>query len=264
MPSSEALQRLVEDRASRLAVSQQVPLHQLSGEPTELCPSGCVTVVAGTTNSDLFQKVQDALAANDQAALNSAIVEARTDARAGQPMSDGEAAEAITSLPSYAEIRYLGKTLIPYVSVTEAAHFVRFFLPFAGGPLEASDFQATHFLQQPDTAPFEVLVVAHAPRLSNEDLALIERIPAASREMLIGDEEVLMGTPVALVATLTAAAVGVGVGIAIGHALQHFNAEVFAELETTELANASDLKDLQPTAAVQELIAAKRKALATL
>jgi hypothetical protein len=236
-----------------------------------------VAIIAALPKSELFGQIEDALEAGDREALNTAIRLARDYARAIQRgqrgeqsalMQEEQAAKIAISAPDYADVRYLGRTLISNIFPTKAIDFVRFFLPYAGGTLSASDFQVTHFLRQVDSEPFEVLIVAHHPQLSAEQRALIRRIPIESREMLIGGGDLMIGTPAALFATVTAAVVGAGVGYAIGRALQHVMAEQFVELERSELArNAADfskLVDLPPIATVQALIDAKRATLANI
>jgi hypothetical protein len=162
----------------------------------------------------------------------------------------------------------LSRTLVSNLFVTKDADFVRIFLPYAGGPLVASDFHVSHFLRRPDAKPLNVLIAAHQPVLSKQQESLVRRLPAESREMVIGSGDVVIGTPAALFATVTAGLVGFGLGYAIGRALQHIMVDVFVDLEKKELErNAADdsrVTNVSPTAAVQALIAAKRELLSRL
>ncbi|MEU9126244.1 hypothetical protein AB0C96_41675 [Streptomyces sp. NPDC048506] len=275
VPSGEALQRIAEDRATRVVTTRQVPFFELHGEPTELCPVGTVTVVMGLASSDLLAEVEAALEQGDREALNSSIQAARERRRVQERIEtagsgllpESQALEYALQAPAYADVRYLGRTLVSNIFPTTSIDFGRFFMPYAGGPLEASDFQAAHYLKEADSEPFEIFVVAHPPTLSAEQKALARRLPLEEREMLITPGDLLIATPTAFVATVTAALVGAAVGYAIGRALQHFSVETFQEIERRELSRQAlsrRLGNISPAASVQELLAAKREALAGL
>ncbi|WP_405833254.1 MULTISPECIES: hypothetical protein [unclassified Streptomyces] len=254
--------------------TRQVPFFEISGQATELCPVGTVTVVMGLASSTLLAEVEEALEQGDLGALNESIRAAREHPRVAGRLEAGpgllpesQALEYALQAPSYADVRYLGRTLLSNIFPTSSIDFARFFMPYAGGPLEASDFQAAHHLKEADSEPFEVLVVAHPPTLSAEQKALVRRLPLEQREMQIAPGDTLIATPAALAATVTAGLVGAAAGYALGRALQHVLMEVFQEIEQRELtrqALSSRLGNISPAASVQELVAAKREALADL
>jgi hypothetical protein len=270
MPTEKILQQLALDRESRIALTKPIPFFELSGSPSELCPAGCVTIVAGLNGTVLFDQIETALKADDRGALNSAIKNARSSQGTSErpPLPEEQAAKVILQSPAYADARYMGRTLLSNFFVTREIDFVRYFLPYAGGPIIASDFQVSYFVRQPDSETFRVMIVAHPPKLSDHQLSLVRRIPSESREMLIGGGDVVAFTPAALFATVTAGLVGAAIGYGLGRALQHVALEAFVEQERQDLerqiGDAPKFINALPSATVQMLIAAKRQALAQL
>jgi hypothetical protein len=266
MPKTPA-QTLNDVRAERIVVTQSVPFFLLASAETSLAPVGTVTVVAGLENSALFKKVEAALVASDTAALNSALREASAAEGEAQPIASEEhAVKVMDAQPAFADVRFLTRTLVSNVFVTPEVDFVRYYLPFAGGRLEPQDFQVAYFLKSEDAPKFKALVVVTPPKLSDDEASLVNNIPAASREMLVGEGPVGLITTTITVTTVAAVAYGIAYGI--GRATQHWPMEASVDAERKVLdrqGNASSsLKDLTPTSTVQNLLAAKREALALL
>jgi len=243
----------------------------MSGPPSELCPSGCVAVVAGLSGSTLFNQVESALEADDRSALNHAIERARSQQteEPQQAVSGEKAVSRAVELPVYLDVSYLTRTIVPNLVVTPEIDFVRYFLPYAGGPLVPGDFKASYFCKDPQQINVKVLIAVHAPKLSEQQKFLVRRLPSHSREMQVGQAESLFPTIGAITATLTAAAVGAAIGYALGRALQHIRMETFTDLERRELERhlAGDPvfnKGALATSAVQRLIGVKREMLAQL
>jgi hypothetical protein len=207
------------------------------------------------------------LEADDTEALNAAIREARKleAPHSGNEVSADQALQLALAADTYADVRYLGRTVLSSVFLSEKLDFARVFLPYAGGPLVANDFHVSLYRKSEKARGLELLVVSHLPRLSPTEESLIRRLPAASREMQVGGGDVVLGTPAALLATVTAGLVGIGVGYAIGRALQHIMIESFNKLEEKELGGQTErLKKLNKslsTAAIGQMIAAKRELL---
>jgi hypothetical protein len=267
MPTKSARDRIAADRESRITLTKPVAFFELSGPPSELCPAGTVAIVAGQNGSQLFDQVDAALRADDRYALDEAIRlgRSRQSSEKSKLLGEEEAARVMLESSAYCDVRFLGKTLLPNLYVTKEVDFLRYFLPFAGGAIVASDFQASYFVRQPDADIFKLLIVAHVPRLSDDQIRLTRRLPSESREMRIGNAESLFPT-ITILATVTAGLVGAGIGYALGRALQHISVDSFVEIERKELErSAVGLPKLaSPTATVQALIAAKREALAHL
>jgi hypothetical protein len=270
MASVQILEQLARERESRIAVTTSPPFFALAGAASELCPVGSVAIVAALPNTDLFEKIEAALEADDRDALDTVIKSARSTQpqQKGPSVSDAQAAAEATGAEDNVDVRYLGRTLISNVFATKDVDFVRYFLPYAGGPLVATDFQVAHYVLRPEAKQLRVLIAAHPPQLSKEQEALVRRLPAQSREMAVGSGDVVIGTPAALFATVTADIVGAAIGYGIGRALQHVMVDAFSDLEKEELkrnvADAGKFKNVAPTVAVQMLIAAKREALSKL
>jgi hypothetical protein len=224
-----------------------------SDRPEEhLALAGTITVLLAKPGSKLLMEIRSAVAACDNRDRKLAKRLYKQYANR-YPSPLPEAVKVAQSQPVFADLRYGGATLAPYLFVPKDLDVAIVNLPYNGGRLARGGFSLAEHPRTEEDISLDVLVLRNTPPLSKAEVSALAKVPEAQRELNVGAGP---GEVACSVVLLTLAVVAEVAVVAVTFAITGK-----VDLEHMEHIEPDTILQIGPSATARMLVSMRRKVL---